>query len=284
MEVLTKPEETAQAATVPTPADTANPADTDESGIFTRRMAALYNTTAHDKDRVLELRYTDIGKTYQISLTKDGATVPTNEAAEAAEAAKPDTVIETPFALWKAIAAGEVNGSAALACGKYRVTGDFSLMLNWNAYFGAGGATSDTPSVFAKRAARVINVNVACAAMGAAFLICGASGLYIAALELVMAVFWGVTVFMRVPVTCYFSAAAYGGEKMLQNPLFTRTNRILTAVWATEFLCMAVMFVVCRAYGVSPVVTVVASNAAAPLLGIFTAWFQKWYPAKMARG
>ena len=41
----------------------------DESLIFTRQMAALYNKKSYDgRDRVLEICYTDLGKTYQILL------------------------------------------------------------------------------------------------------------------------------------------------------------------------------------------------------------------------
>ncbi|MBQ3105431.1 MAG: flavodoxin family protein, partial [Lachnospiraceae bacterium] len=48
----------------------------DESLIFTKQMAALYNKAGYDgTDRVLEICYTDLGKTYQILMGKDGSRV-----------------------------------------------------------------------------------------------------------------------------------------------------------------------------------------------------------------
>lgn len=41
---------------------------------FTRQMAALYNKDSFDqKERVLEIRYTDLGKAWQIVLGKTAA-------------------------------------------------------------------------------------------------------------------------------------------------------------------------------------------------------------------
>ena len=108
----------------------------DESLTLTRQMSARYNKTNYDKDRVLEMRYTDIEKSYQIALTKDGSSLRSENPGE--RFAKPDTVIETTFAVWKAISKGEIDSSAALAEGKYRVSGDFTLMLKWDSLFGAG--------------------------------------------------------------------------------------------------------------------------------------------------
>lgn len=99
--------------------------------IFTRQMAALYrkeNYPGHDI--VLEMRYTDLEESYQILLSPDGSRVYTDGSLTAT------TTIETPFTVWRSIAAGEIQGDEALVQGLYRVTGDFSLMLKWDAYFG----------------------------------------------------------------------------------------------------------------------------------------------------
>ena len=52
---------------------------------------------------------------------------------------------------------------------------------------------------------------------------------------LLFGLMWGVTVFLPMPLTAY-SMNGYGGETALQNPLFMRTNRILTACWAVLYL------------------------------------------------
>lgn len=104
---------------------------------FTRQMAALYNKDSFDqKERVLEIRYTDLGKAWQIVLGKDGSTVLEAGSREAT------TVIETPWDVWQSIARGEIRGDAALAKGMYRVTGDFSLMIHWDDFFGAANAAA----------------------------------------------------------------------------------------------------------------------------------------------
>lgn len=103
----------------------------DPSLIFTRQMAALYNSKNYDgKDRVLEICYTDLGKTYQIVLNEKGSEVLTDTKL------KYTTRIDTPWDVWRAIAQNEIRGDEALAKQMYRVTGDFSLMLNWNRFFG----------------------------------------------------------------------------------------------------------------------------------------------------
>lgn len=102
----------------------------DESLIFTRQMAAMYNKKNYDgKDRVLEMYYTDLGKTYQIALTKNGSEVITDGHL------KYTTRIETPYSVWLSIAQNEIRGDEALAKQMYRVIGDFSFMLKWDVFF-----------------------------------------------------------------------------------------------------------------------------------------------------
>lgn len=100
----------------------------DDSLNFTRQMAALYRPDG--TERVLEIFYTDINKTYQILLTEQGSEVITSEFR------KHTTRIETPYDVWRSIARGEISGQDALFQKKYSVIGDFSLMLSWDKLFG----------------------------------------------------------------------------------------------------------------------------------------------------
>ena len=80
--------------------------------------------------RVLEFHYTDIDRTYQILLTKQGSEVIT-------ENFKPyATRIETPYSLWRSISRNEISGKDALFQRLYKVIGDFNLMLKWDELFG----------------------------------------------------------------------------------------------------------------------------------------------------
>ena len=101
---------------------------------FTKQMAALYNKDSYDgKDRVLEMNYTDVGSCYQILLGKDGSEVFTDGHLTAT------TRIDTPYEVWTAISRGEMDGAEALGKKLYTVSGDFSLMIDWNKFFGRTG-------------------------------------------------------------------------------------------------------------------------------------------------
>lgn len=102
--------------------------------VFTRQMAALYKMESWPgHDLVLEMDYTDVNERYQILLGKEGSRTLTDHFLS------PTTRIETPVTVWQAIAAGEISGSQALMEHRYRVDGDFELLLNWDKYFDGTG-------------------------------------------------------------------------------------------------------------------------------------------------
>ena len=87
----------------------------------------------------------------------------------------------------------------------------------------------------------------------------------------------------RVPLTAHYSMNSYGGEDALKNLLFIRTNRILTVLWGILYLVTAVFSLFLMQSAVSSLSGLI--NSVLPvLMGIFTAWFQRWYPARVARG
>lgn len=298
---------------------TGEPAD--ETFTFTRQMAALYNKAAWaGKDIVLEMNYTDVDKRYQILLGETGSEVFTQNFRE------PTTCIETPYTLWKAIAAGEITGQEALAQGKYRVKGDFSLMLHWDRYFGATSSKQEVPSE-----QRSTNMNIllipwiAFWAAGAvdgfygtliSFAVCALVPLLyfrnrktvfdsISALlvtvcgillllgypqqlvlplsYLLFGLMWTGSCFRKIPLTAHYSMNDYGGASAMQNPLFMKTNRILTACWGVLYLLTPIWTYFLMGTELSPWTG--AINSILPMLmGLFTIWFQKWFPAKVARG
>jgi len=46
------------------------------------------------------------------------------------------TKIETPYTVWRAISSGEISGQDALFQKKYKLLGDFDLMMKWDELFG----------------------------------------------------------------------------------------------------------------------------------------------------
>lgn len=292
----------------------------EETLTFTKQMAALYNKAAWPgKNLILEMYYTDVNKRYQIVLGKDGSNVLSENFLQAT------TVIETSYALWKSIAAGEISGEAALAQQKYRVKGDFSLMLHWDDYFGSQTAKQEQPSAQKPTSmvllllpwivfwsAGVMNgftggllTMAACAAVPVIFfrnrktlydslgsllvtvcaivLLTENQDLALSVSHLLFGLMWTITCFCKIPLTAHYSMNNYGGDNAMNNPLFIKTNRILTACWGILYLLSA-----CWTYFLTGTVMAAytaAANAVLPMLmGIFTVWFQKWYPAKVARG
>lgn len=295
----------------------------DETLIFTRQMAALYNKMSYSgKEIVLEMYYTDEDKRYQIILGAEGSQVLTENFRDYT------TRIETPYTIWKAIASGEISGEVALAQQKYRVKGNFDLMIHWDRYFGAQEAQPKPTSFSRETPTNMIILLMpwitfwiaaaidgfygalvsiaACVLVPLAFyrnrktiydtlsgvlvtacamvLLLGASARVVLPLSyLCFGILWTVSCFLKVPLTAHYSMNDYNGEEALKNPLFMKTNRILTACWGVLYLLTPIWTYFILGTAVSTWTG--AINSVLPMLmGLFTAWFQKWYPAKIARG
>lgn len=296
-----------------------------ESLSFTRQMAALYNKNSYDgKDRVLEMCYTDLGETYQIKLTKDGSEVLTDGSLQYT------TRIETPWQVWKDIAAKKTGGSEALAKHLYSVKGDFTLMIKWDEFFGghnnapAAAEPSEKPlgkPVMAAMIALWMTLWIAApidAFIGAVVTVCvcalmplilirreitlydrisafAVSAAAILALltgdgylasdagYLAFGLLWLISAFTREPLCAAYVKYNYGGEKALDNPLFVTTNRILAAAWGILYVILAPAAFLLQTSGLT-IASLVICSALPILMGIFTVWFEKWYPAHVAAG
>lgn len=294
----------------------------EESLTFTRQMAALYTPVSYKgKDIVLEMCYTDLNKRYQLILSKEGSEVLTENFRT------PTTTIETPYTVWKAIASGEISGQDALMQGKYRVKGDFDLMIHWDSYFGSQEAEQAVISApqkktnmtllllpwivfwiatasLSSRAGAVSTISLTALApllllknrmlvfdhiSAAVVTILSLLVLLGVPMDVILpisylgfGILWTVNGFTKIPLTAHYSLNDYGGESMLRNPLFIKTNRILTLCWGILYLLMTLWTILLLRLGADWVGTV---NSLLPMLmSFFTVWFQKWYPAKVARG
>lgn len=294
---------------------------TDETLTFTRQMATLYNKAAYPgKDQILEMYYTDEQKRYQILLGKDGSQVLTEDFRKAT------TIIETDYTLWKSIAAGEISGEEALMQQKYRVKGDFNLMIHWDRYFGSQEtemtstikqkptnmtllllpwivfwivtASMDSftaglisiavctlePLLFAKNRMMIYDhISAAYISLCSLLLMADVSLQTILPVSyLGFGVLWTFNGFTKIPLTAHYSLNQYGGEGMLDNPLFIKTNRILTLCWGVLYVLMTLWTAFLLNTGAEWIAT--ANSLLPMLMSFFTIWFQNWYPAKVARG
>lgn len=100
---------------------------------------------------------------------------------------------------------------------------------------------------------------------------------------LLFGLIWTLSCFAKVPLTAHYSKNSYNGDAALRNPIFMRTNRILTAAWGILYLVTPIWtYFIMQTDAAS---FVGAINSVLPaLMGVFTAWFQKWYPCHIARG
>ena len=308
----------------------------DPSLVFTRQMAALYRKQAwRGHDLALDMHYTDIDKTYRIVLGADGSRVEE----EPAEGFTTDytTRINTPFDVWRSIAAGKIRGDEALMQHLYSVEGDFDPMMHWDEYFGAASAGSDAgantsasssgknaaepktnmllllipwivfwiaasinsfwgslisvaacvlPPVLMHRTKATAYDQISALVVGACSiaLLAGASPVVvIPASYALFGLMWSVSCFLKVPLTAHYSKNSYNGDEALRNPIFMKTNRILTAAWGVLYLVTPIWTYFIMQTDAASLVGAINSVLPA-LMGVFTAWFQKWYPAHIARG
>jgi len=97
---------------------------------------------------------------------------------------------------------------------------------------------------------------------------------------------WLVSSLLKVPLSAYYSCYGYGfggPEKAFQNRLFLKTNRILSVGWGAFGIIMSVIAYLFLQTPFAPLFGML--DQIAPLfMGIFTLWFAKWYPAKVAIG
>ena len=295
--------------------------------VFTRQMASLYNKDSYDgKERVLEIHFTDLGHTYQIQLSKTGSEVFTDGRLS------PTTRIDTPFTVWSAISRGEIGGAEALGKQMYTVSGDFSLMINWDKFFGSTSTVKNpekkSPNMIEKKNPSMMTMLIpwitfwiavsihpevgavitllvvatvpfimrnrkfviwdqlsmaAVAILSAAANITGNGVLLTNIGYLVFGLFWLLSCLTKEPLCAAYVKYNYGGESAHRNPLFMKTNYILAAAWGVLYVLTAIWTFLLKKAGLGSVLILV-NNLIPVLMGLFTAWFQKWYPARMARG
>ncbi len=296
----------------------------DFSLTFTKQMAALYDPAAYrGTDVIFDIEYTDIGKRYRVVLGRTESRVLEEFSG------RPETVIHTPFHVWQSIAAGEIEGSAALMQHQYSVEGDFDLMLKWDDYFGRrqdmntpkerssphektdmrcllipwivfwiaanihafwGSVISifvccSLPLLFYKKRKTIYDViSGALVSVFSVLLLISLPAVIVMPLSyLAYGVMWSISACLKIPLSAEYSMNGYGGEKALQNPMFIRTNRILTAAWGILYLVTPVWTYLIMRTAAGGWIGMINSVLPAAM-GIFTVWFQKWYPRRMARG
>ena len=293
---------------------------TDESLIFTKQMAALY--TADGKERVLEFFYTDINKTYQLLLTKNDAQVITEDfhsyttrietplsvwrAISRGEMSGYDAMFKQQYKVlgdfdlmlkWDNLFGGSTeNKSPAKTIISNKKTNMIALLLPWIVIWSLGAINPLISGVIGVLAVSLVPlfwlrykpvifeyISLPMVALLSILLLLGLDQSVILTLSYgLFGATWLTGTFTKKPLTAYYSANQYGNDKAFSNPLFMRTNRILTAAWAVLYLVTAIWTYYLMNTPLAHYILVI--NSVFPvLMGLFTMWFQKWYPAYFAR-
>lgn len=292
--------------------------------VFTRQMAALYRKENYPgKDIVLEMHYTDVEESYQILLGKEGSRVYTDGSLSyTTKIETPVTVwrsiaageirgdeammrglykVTGDFNLmlnWDTYFGGSRPQEKQVEAPLPQKSTNMNILLipwivlwiapaihrQWGCLISIG-ACALVSLVFYHNRKTFYDILTNGLVTGlSVMMLAGCSEKWMLPLSyLSFGVMWLASCFGKVPLTAHYSMNGYGGESALENVLFLRTNRILTMAWGVLYLLTSVFTWLLMRTPVSSFVGLI--NSVLPVfMGIFTAWFQKWYPARVAAG
>ncbi len=295
-----------------------------ETLAFTRQMAAFYRRENYPgRDIVLEMHYTDVKERYQILLGKDGSHVYTDGSLTAGTIIETPVTVWRSIAAGEIRGDEAMMQGLYRVKGDFNLMLKWDIYFGGSRPQAGQAKTAPAPKntnmsillipwivlwiapAIHKQAGCLASVSI-CALVSLLFyrnkktvydvltnvLVTGCSVAMLAGASekwmLPISYFsfggmWLGSCLRKVPLTANYSMNSYGGEDALQNSLFLKTNRILTMLWGILYLLTAVFtwFLMRTPAGSF---TGLINSVLPVFMGIFTAWFQKWYPAKVARG
>ena len=100
---------------------------------------------------------------------------------------------------------------------------------------------------------------------------------------LIFVIIWGGSTLTKIPLTAYYSINDYE-DSLFNNPLFLKTNKILTSAWSLVYLIAAINGYWGINFGVNSIYVFIINTILFVSMLSFTKWFAKWYPQKIAQG
>lgn len=97
------------------------------------------------------------------------------------------------------------------------------------------------------------------------------------------AMMWLGSLLTKVPLSAHYSNVDFGGELAFKNPIFMKTNTILTAAWGVLYVLIAGASIAFTQTQINPILITVINNAPPILMGLFTNWFKNWYPQHLMK-
>lgn len=292
--------------------------------IFTRQMAALYRRENYPgKDIILEMHYTDVEECYQILLGKDGSHVYTDgsltptttidtpvtvwRSIAAGEIQGDEALMQGLYKVtgdfnlmlkWDTYFGGSRPQTDTAKTAPIQKSTNMNILLipwivlwiapaihtQWGCLISIG-VCALLPLLFYRNRKTIYDIftNAFVTGISVVMLAGGLAKWMLPLSYLSFGIMWLVSCLQKIPLTAHYSMNGYGGEDALHNPLFLKTNRILTMLWGILYLFTSVFTWFLMRTPVSSFVGLI--NSVVPIfMGIFTVWFQNWYPAKVARG
>ena len=274
------------------------------------------------KDIVLEMDYTDLDKRYQIVLKKDGYEVLKDNFLDyTTKIITPFTVwndiakgeISGTEAMMKKLYSVDGDFDLMLHWDDYfgsskaeknttavktekKKTNMMILLLPWIAFWVGAAIDSYVGSIISIAACALTSLiffknkktiydtisSTAIITFSIILLIFDNSQLILPASYLSFGLMWSLSCLTKIPLTAHYSMNNYNGETSLKNPLFLKTNEILTFLWGILYICTSIWTFFLIRNDLS-IYTAIINNILPIVMGIFTKWFQNWYPAWYAK-
>lgn len=292
----------------------------DKSYNFMRQMAAVYNSQRYTKNIVLEMYFADLDKTYQLCLDKEKCIVKTEEFTLYTTRIETTFELWLQISEGKIDGAEAIMKKQYKVLGDFNTmlkmddyfgtrkpiikenskqnkTNMNILLFQWIALWvllpineiwgGLVGIVLCSVVSFLTYKFRLTIYDkisiVAVSALSASALLGVNSILIICLSYLLFGLIWLLSCGTKIPLTAYYSSNDYNGDEAFGNSLFIKTNKILTIAWGVLYLIIATYSYFLMGSVVSSYTGLINSIAPA-LMGVFTVWFAKWNPARIARG
>ena len=294
----------------------------ESSYYFMKQMSAIYNTNSYSgKDVVIELFFTDLNKAYQLCLKKDGCSLKTEDFSKYTTRIETSFRVWLDISEGKLDGAqalfehkykvlgdfdtmlkmDEYFGTKkpeVLKVGKRDKKSNMSfLLMPWMVIWilmainplwgGIGGivVSASIPLAASRNKVTIYdNISVFLVAILSLLAVLGVPAKFVVTLSyFLFGMMWLLSCQTNIPLTAHYSMNDYNGEEALKNPLFMKTNQILTLCWGVLYILTSLWSYLLMGTTVAYLTGLI--NSICPfLLGMFTVWFQRWYPARYARG